>query len=50
MNALNDQVVELMSINKQHKGIISHYRAIQVCINNSKKEMQKLHAKVNRSG
>ena len=50
VNALNDQVVEFMSVNKQHEGIIDHYWASQKCINNSNKEMQKLRVEVNRNG
>ena len=37
VNSLNDQVVELMSINKQHEGITYYYRARHACINNIKK-------------
>ena len=48
VNALNGQVVVLMSVNKQHKGIIDNYRASQACINNSNKEMQKVYVKVKR--
>ena len=49
-NALNDQVVEFMPVNKQHKLIIAHYRSIQSCINNRNKEMQKVCVKGKRGG
>ena len=50
VNALNDQVVELMSIKKQHEGIIARYWKNQACINNSNNKSQKVRVKVNKIG